>query len=173
MKLISMTPKEYRRIHDWIRKRKNHIKECAFCGKTDTPLDNALINGKEHEKCENNYIKLCRKCHYNYDHPSGYKHTDDTKLKIGIKSKIRIKENGVNENFISSRKGKKITNEHKSIISLSMSGENHHQSKLTEDEVMYIFHSEESFKTLIDKYKITYRTIRNIKTKSTWKHLNL
>lgn len=91
-KLISKCEKEYRNVHDWIRRRMKHITSCEFCNK-EGKLDNALIKGKNHEKNTENYIKLCRKCHYDYDHPNGLTHNAETKIKIGIASKERIKEN--------------------------------------------------------------------------------
>lgn len=171
MKLISMTLKDYRNIHDWIRRRMNHIKECSFCGET-SKLDNALITGKEHCKDVDNYIKLCRKCHYKYDHPNGIKHSELSKDKISKSSKERIKYNGVSDKFKYSRLGSKISKEHKDIISKAMSGENHHNSKLTKYDVIEIRKSNLKGNELANIYNVSYRTIRNILNRKTWKNLD-
>lgn len=172
MKLISTKSKDYRNIHDWIRRRMKHIKACERCGDTESILDNALINGKFHEKNVENYIKLCRKCHYNYDHPEGYKHTIESKNKIGLESKKRISNKGVSEKFINARKGTSITDKHKKSISNTMTGEKHHQSKLTEKDIIEIRNSTLKPTELALKYKVTYRNIYNIINRKTWKHLD-
>jgi hypothetical protein len=166
-----MDLKEYNRIHDFIRKNKIGNK-CEHCHSENKRLDNALIIGKNHSKNIENYIKLCRKCHYKYDHPNGRKHTKEAKIKIGIASKLRILNSVCNEKFIKARLGKKITDEHKKIISLKMSGENHHQSKLTKKDALYILESKEKPTFLAIKFNVTYRTIANIKSRKTWKNLD-
>ena len=163
----------YSTIHSWLRKNSTKKNKCEFCGKEDGKIDNALLKGKKHSKNLDNYIKLCRKCHYHYDHPYGYKHTKESKIKIGKHSSERIKKKGVSDNFKYSRKGCNITKEHKNKISQSVRGEKHPKSKLKEEDVKYIFFSKEKDIDLANQYNITYRTIRNIKTKKTWKHLNL
>lgn len=117
MKLISMTEKQYMRIHDFIRRNKPKNKNCEHCG-LEKKLDNALITGKIHDKNIDNYIQLCRSCHYKYDYPHGKKHSKESILKIGIASSKRIKENGVNINFINARKGSKPTEETKLLMSI-------------------------------------------------------
>ncbi len=49
------------------------------------------------------------------------------------------------------------------------SGENHHMTKLTKEEVRAIRVSKESGPKLSDKYVVTRQTINNIKTGRTWK----
>lgn len=166
-----MDKRIYNSIHDFLRKNKKGI-FCEHCGCCDKKLDNALIHGKDHKKDVDNYIKLCRKCHYKYDHADGYKHTESSKERISKASKERIKKNGVSEKFIKSRFGKKISTEHKKIISINMSGENHHQSKLTEKDVLFIRKSILKPTELALKYNVTYRTIHNIIKKKTWKNLD-
>lgn len=114
-----MESKEYNRIHDFIRKNKKG-NECVFCGESEKRLDNALIKGKEHSMNIDNYIKLCRKCHYNYDHPEGIKHSEETKKIIGAKSSERIKKQGVSKSFINSQKGVKQSQETKDKRALSL-----------------------------------------------------
>lgn len=166
-----MDKKEYNSIHWWL---KNNMigDECAICGTREKKLDNALKTGFKYEKKTENFIKLCRKCHYNYDHPNGFKHSTESKIKIGIESKKRILRNGVSEKFINSKKGTKITEEHKKIISEKMKGENHHQSKLTEQDIIFIRNSNLKLTELAIKYNVTYENIYNIKKKKTWKHLD-
>lgn len=166
-----MTEKEYRNIHDWIRRRMKHISECYFCGKPGK-LDNALLKGKEHEKNIDNYIKLCRKCHYNYDHPNGIVHTSEVKLKIGEASKTRLENKEIPDSFKYARLGTKISDEQKQIISECMSGEKHHQAKLTENQVIEILkNNTETEYELSTRYNVHVVTIRNIKNRKTWKKI--
>ena len=120
-----MDKKEYNRIHDFIRKNKSGDC-CEFCGESKKRLDNALILGKKHEKNISNYMKLCRKCHYNYDHPDGLKHSEEAKIKIGLASAERIIKNGVSTNFINSQKGRKQSKETKNKRALSLRKEINH-----------------------------------------------
>jgi len=107
-----METKEYMRIHDYIRKHKKGD-FCEKCKSKDKKLDNALINGMNHEKNVSNYIKLCKKCHYHYDHPNGRSHSEESKNRIGSASSERIKKNGVNVNFVNAQKGRKQSQETK------------------------------------------------------------
>lgn len=166
-----MNNKEYQRIHDFVRKQKKEIKYCEHCG-LEKKLDCALINGLNHEKNPENYICLCRKCHYKYDNEHGFKHTEESKNKIGISSKERILKNGVNINFVNSRKGAKLSEKHIEKISESMKGENHHQSKLKEEDIIFIKKSDKKPMDLAIKFNVTYKTIWNIKNNKTWKHLD-
>lgn len=89
MKLITMTEKEYMRIHDYVRRKKPYNKTCEHCG-LEKKLDNAVVTGKSHEKNIDNYIQLCRICHNKYDYPNGKKHSKESIIKIGIASSKRI-----------------------------------------------------------------------------------
>lgn len=51
-------------------------------------------------------------------------------------------------------------------------GEKHPQSKLTEKDVLYVLNSKESPTKLAKEFNVTYRTIANIKSRKTWKHLD-
>jgi hypothetical protein len=117
MKLISMTEKQYMRIHDFVRRNKPKNKTCEHCG-LEKKLDNALITGKTHDKNVDNYIQLCRSCHNKYGYPDGKKHSEESILKIGIASSKRIEKNGVNANFINARKGATATEETKLLMSI-------------------------------------------------------
>ena len=162
--------KNYRNIHDWIRRRMNHINKCSFCG-SEKNLDNALIKGKEYKKDINNFIKLCRKCHRKYDFEIEFTHSEQTKKIISNYSKIRVKEKGVSLNFINSQKGKTLSKERKELISNNMKGENHHSAKLNNEKVIEIFNSNLSIKDLSIKFNVSKGTIKNIKNKKSWKHL--
>lgn len=166
-----MNKTEYNSIHEFLRKNKSGV-ICEHCGSNEKKLDNALIEGMTHKKDVNNYIKLCRKCHYNYDHKDKYKHSKDVKIKIGLKSKERILKNGVHSNFKYSRLGTHLSNEHKKSISEAMSGEKHHNSKLTEQDVKEIRLSILKPTELSKNYNVTYRTINNILKYKTWKNLD-
>lgn len=56
-------------------------------------------------------------------------------------------------------------------LNVSLKGEEHGCSILTEKEVIDIFKSKESYKNLIKKYNISKSTISSIKNKRNWKHL--
>jgi len=118
-----MNKNEYNEIHVYIRKNKPKKQECEHCFKSKK-LDCALITGKKHERNIDNYIYLCRKCHYHYDHPNGISHSLETKIKIGIASKERILKNGININFVYGMVGKKHKNE--TIEKMSKSKLNNH-----------------------------------------------
>lgn len=53
----------------------------------------------------------------------------------------------------------------------SCSGENCHLSKLTADVVIQIFNEPGSYRGLARKYGLNKGTIKQIKTKQTWRHL--
>ena len=53
----------------------------------------------------------------------------------------------------------------------SCSGEDSHLSKLTEDVVLQIFNEPGSYRGLARKYGLNKGTIKQIKTKQTWRHL--
>lgn len=128
-----MNKKEYNSIHSWLRiNKKGDI--CEICKCKGKKLDNALKNGCKYEKNIDNFLKLCRKCHYHYDHPDGFKHSEETKIKISIASSERIIKNGVHENFIYARKGMKTSNEVKLKQSIAKKN-NHPQSKTVIDIV--------------------------------------
>lgn len=166
-----MNTTEYNSIHDFLRKNKKGS-ICEHCGSDKKKLDNALIKGMSHKRDVNNYMKLCRKCHYNYDHSEGYKHSEESKIKISLASKERIKIKGVSVKFTKSRLGCNISEAHKKIISISMSGENHHGSKLTEKDVIEIRSSLLKPTELAIKYNVTYRTINNVLKRKTWRNLD-
>ena len=63
--------------------------------------------------------------------------------------------------------------EQKQIISECMSGEKHHQAKLTENQVIEILkNNTETEYELSARYNVHVVTIRNIKKRKTWKHLD-
>lgn len=160
--------KEYARIHQYILKHKKGS-VCEICGATDKKLDNALIRGKEYEKKIDNFLKLCRMCHYHYDFPNGRKHTQETKDKMAILSSQRIKIIGVSQKFINAQKGKIRTEIHKQKISESISGDKHHSKKLNKEQVFEIISSKEKPTALARKFNVTYRTIYNIQKRKNWK----
>ena len=57
--------------------------------------------------------------------------------------------------------------------SVNLLGEEHGMAKLTEKEALYILKSKQfSTKYFAKKYNVSENTIRNIKTRNSWKHLN-
>ena len=61
--------KDYTNIHMWITYHygKPSICENESCKKTSKKYEWALKKGHEHAKNIDNYIRLCRACHWHYD----------------------------------------------------------------------------------------------------------
>ena len=58
--------------HYWMRQNFGKANKCensACLGKSKT-FDWALIHNRKHARERNNYIQLCRVCHFSYDHQS-------------------------------------------------------------------------------------------------------
>ncbi len=53
-------------VHYWLRVNFIKPKNCEFC-KEEKRIDWALLKGKKYERKRENFIGLCRKCHYHYD----------------------------------------------------------------------------------------------------------
>jgi hypothetical protein len=51
------------------------------------------------------------------------------------------------------------------------SGEHNYRSRLTEKQVLAIFHSTQDPATLAQTYRVTACTIRDIRTRRTWRYL--
>lgn len=96
-------PKVYYNVHQWLRYNygKPEICENKKCDKTSKVFDWALKKGKEHLKIRKNYLRLCRKCHMNYDWTSektkriwDIAHTPEANLKrrLILKGMIRSEE---------------------------------------------------------------------------------
>ena len=171
MKLVSMNSKEYKNIHDWLRRHKKGNK-CEHCGSTDKKLDNDLKSECNHERNLDNYIKLCRKCHVNYDKPNGVIHSEETKRKIGDAQKGKVLSDSHLKALKDSKVGISLTDNHKDLISKAMSGENHHNARLTKDQAIFILHSDLKSKDLAKQFNVTYETINNIKSRKTWKRID-
>lgn len=62
-------PKLYGASHYWLRKNYGTplICESKECKNESKTFDWALIKGKKHAKKRENYFRLCRKCHIQYD----------------------------------------------------------------------------------------------------------
>lgn len=168
-----MEKKQYNSIHSWLRiNKKGDI--CEICKCKGKKLDNALKEGFKYEKNIDNFMKLCRKCHYHYDHPNGFKHTEYSKLKIGLASAERIIKKGVSEKFIYSKKGKITTQTTRIKQSLSKKS-NHPQSKIvvnTENGIEYK-NAKEASLLLNLKYNSLCAMLRGQnpnKTKLKWKN---
>lgn len=54
-------------VHYWLRQNFGLPSQCDKCGK-EKKCDWALIKGKKYERNRENFIKLCRRCHFRYDH---------------------------------------------------------------------------------------------------------
>jgi hypothetical protein len=55
----------------------------------------------------------------------------------------------------------------------SKSGEEHRNSILKESQVREILHSKDENKIIAAKYKVSLSTIKNIRSRRTWKHINI
>ena len=65
-----MKPKQhYRIVHSWLHKHHSKPTQCKNpeCSGDGKRFEYALRHGFEHERCIDNYIQLCSKCHRNYD----------------------------------------------------------------------------------------------------------
>jgi hypothetical protein len=81
----NIAPKEYRKIHYWLRNTFGIAKECQNkkCSGKSKNYEYALITGKKYEYARDNYLTLCKSCH------SAYDTTDKTRQKISIANKGR------------------------------------------------------------------------------------
>lgn len=59
----------YVTLHDWVRRHKGKPVECVYCG-GKTNISWASISHKA-KRDLNDYISLCRRCHFMYDYPNG------------------------------------------------------------------------------------------------------
>jgi hypothetical protein len=65
----NITDKEYNTLHHWINRNFEKIDTCEMCGAsklTGKYINWANKNGNYTRKRED-WIRLCRKCHYQYD----------------------------------------------------------------------------------------------------------
>lgn len=59
--------KEYISIHDWLKVHYGKPKYCEHCNEDAKAYQWALRNGCKYERDINNFIRLCRSCHFKYD----------------------------------------------------------------------------------------------------------
>jgi hypothetical protein len=92
----------YSAIHHWLRRKYGKPNFCEMCGSSEEKkYEYALKKGRVHKRDINNYMRLCCKCHINYDfnddrrkkiamglvgnkYTKGFKHSDETKNMISI-----------------------------------------------------------------------------------------
>lgn len=62
------TQTEYKNLHAWVNKTFGQALECAYCGRdrSDTIIDWANVS-QLYTRDLNDWIPLCRKCHFQYD----------------------------------------------------------------------------------------------------------
>lgn len=62
----------YNALHNWVKRKLGFPNKCEMCGVENEILDWA---NKDHtyRRNINNWIRLCRKCHYKYDLNNGYR----------------------------------------------------------------------------------------------------
>lgn len=56
----------YDNLHDWVRRKRGKPLKCEHCGTCNGRLEWAN-KSHEYKKDENDWISLCKKCHYQYD----------------------------------------------------------------------------------------------------------
>ena len=58
----------YSGIHDWLAKNYGQPKTCEICERKDKKrYEWALVKGKKYERKRKNFIRLCKRCHNDYD----------------------------------------------------------------------------------------------------------
>ena len=62
---------KYYTIHRWLRKNYGDATMCSFDNKHKALYDWALLKGKKYEYKRENFIQLCKKCHFKYDRVIG------------------------------------------------------------------------------------------------------
>lgn len=69
MRKNKIDPREYARIHYWLRLNFGHANKCESqtCKGISKSFGWALLHGKKYEKVRENYIRLCKSCHSIYD----------------------------------------------------------------------------------------------------------
>lgn len=56
----------YDALHDWVNRHKGKAKECEHCGKSSGRIEWAN-KSRNYLRDLNDWISLCKKCHYKYD----------------------------------------------------------------------------------------------------------
>jgi len=94
MAVIIPNTKEYRHLHEWIRKHYGNAHKCenSLCSKTSTTFEWALIKGMEYAYDITHFMQLCRSCHKKYDGSpfKGKHHSEETKKIIREKRAKQI-----------------------------------------------------------------------------------
>lgn len=57
----------YVALHEWVRKEKGRTKNCEACDRENVWTDMANISD-EYKRDLSDWIELCRKCHFRFDH---------------------------------------------------------------------------------------------------------
>lgn len=136
---------DYNKVHQWLRYYFGKALKCEFCGIKDATYNWALKRECDYEKKRDNFLELCRSCHAKYDC------TDDTRAKM---SEI-AKRNG---NFLTdtpSKKGKKLSKEHKNLIKINCAN----AIKVIDTETGMVFLSIEAARLF---HKVKYITIKRV-----------
>jgi hypothetical protein len=120
---------DYNSIHWWIRRKYGSASRCDFdnCDGTSTTYEWALVHGMEYERKIDNFIQLCRKCHFSYDLREPQKKSFDAgrllaqKKRIGMKhSKESLRKMSENRKGITAwNKGRAWSDETKKKMSLA------------------------------------------------------
>jgi predicted RNA-binding Zn-ribbon protein involved in translation (DUF1610 family) len=83
----------YGSIHDWVSYHRGKPKKCEHCGIADPSKRYEWANvSKEYKREIDDWIRLCKKCHYKYDGLEGFKEYNKKKIRtIMAKNKSGFK----------------------------------------------------------------------------------
>lgn len=98
-------------------------------------------------------------------------YNDNPKIKNQVNHIDGNKENNSVENLEWCSNKENHEHKMKNNLNVALKGSKHHNSILTEDDVINIFKSEEPYNELMKKYNVSKSTISSIKNRRNWNHL--
>ena len=173
----------YNSLHWWIRRELGSANKCENpkCRNESEWFVWALIKGKNYDRKKENFMQLCRKCHFDYDLTDewkqkfnegrllaqkvriGSKHTEETRKKIKLASKNKFPNGRLVWN-----KGKPWSEKIKEKMSLAKQGFIPHNKGVTKlskkqaDIIRNKYRENKTQKHLAEEYKVSQVTIFNI-----------
>lgn len=107
---------KYNSIHWWLRRKVGSAYRCEneTCDGSSVVFEWALKKGKEYDRIPENYIQLCRKCHFSYDLKESQKNSFDKGRLLAQKARIGMKHTEASKKLMSEKlRGRKVWNEGK------------------------------------------------------------